>query len=46
VLDRGYSITEDRHGRVVRDATRLVTGQDLKITFARGWADARVERKS
>jgi exodeoxyribonuclease VII large subunit len=46
VLDRGYSITEDRQGRVVRDATRLVTGQDLKITFARGWADARVERKS
>jgi len=46
VLERGYSITEDRQGRVVRDAARLVTGQDVKITFARGWADARVKRKS
>jgi exodeoxyribonuclease VII large subunit len=46
VLERGYSITEDRQGRVVRDAARLVTGQDVKITFARGWADANVRRKS
>jgi exodeoxyribonuclease VII large subunit len=46
VLERGYSITEDRQGRVVRDAARLVTGQDVKITFARGWADAKVKSKS
>jgi len=46
VLERGYSITEGSDGIIVRDAARLVTGQDVKITFARGWADAEVKRKS
>lgn len=45
VLERGYSITEDRTGRIVRDAARLAEGEDVKLTFARGWAEAQVRRK-
>jgi exodeoxyribonuclease VII large subunit len=45
VLERGYSITETAEGRIVRDAARLATGQDVKLTFARGWAEAQVKRK-
>lgn len=44
VLERGYSITELADGTIVRDAARLATGQDVKITLARGWADAQVKR--
>ena len=44
VLERGYSITHLADGTVVRDAGRLETGQEVKITLARGWADAQVKR--
>jgi exodeoxyribonuclease VII large subunit len=45
VLDRGYSITETAAGGIVRDASRLSTDEDLKITFAKGWAGVQVKRK-
>ena len=45
VLERGYSITEDRAGRIVRDAAQLAAGQGVRITFSKGWADANIERK-
>jgi exodeoxyribonuclease VII large subunit len=44
VLERGYSITEAANGTIVRDAGQLRAGEDVKITLARGWADARVKR--
>jgi exodeoxyribonuclease VII large subunit len=44
VLERGYSITEAADGTIVRNAAQLKAGQDVKITLARGWADARVKR--
>jgi len=44
VLERGYSITQDRQGHVVRDAARLSAGQGVRITFSKGWAEASVER--
>ncbi|HXF67145.1 MAG TPA: exodeoxyribonuclease VII large subunit [Burkholderiales bacterium] len=44
VLERGYSITEAA-GEIVRDAARLAPGDEVKITFARGWARAQVKRK-
>ncbi|HSE00786.1 MAG TPA: exodeoxyribonuclease VII large subunit [Burkholderiales bacterium] len=44
VLERGYSITHDRQGRVVRDARQLAAGVGVRITLSRGWADASVER--
>jgi len=45
VLERGYSITQDRQGGVVRDAAQLSAGQGVRITFSKGWAEASVERR-
>jgi len=45
VLERGYSITQDQQGGVVREAARLSVGQGVRITFSKGWAEASVERK-
>lgn len=44
VLKRGYSITETAAGLIVRDSAMLATGDDVKITFAKGLAEARVKR--
>jgi exodeoxyribonuclease VII large subunit len=45
VLERGYSITESGAGNIVRDGSRLAIGDEVKITFAKGWAGAEVKRK-
>jgi len=45
VLERGYSITETAAGRIVRDGGTLAVGEELKITFAKGRAGARVHNK-
>ncbi len=42
VLERGYSITRDAEGRVVRDGATLSEGASLELVFARGGASARV----
>jgi len=44
VLERGYSITQAADGKIVRGAAQLKIGEDVRITLARGWADARVSR--
>jgi len=44
VLERGYGIVRDAHGRALRDAATLAPGDALDITLARGGAEARVER--
>ena len=44
VLERGYSITQAADGTIVRSAEQLKAGENVKITLARGWADARVKR--
>ena len=44
VLERGYSLTYDSAGQLVRDAALLREGDGLKISFAKGGARARVER--
>lgn len=38
VLARGYSLTRDAHGKVVRDAATLSVGEPLRTTFAAGSA--------
>jgi exodeoxyribonuclease VII large subunit len=43
VLERGYSITASAGG-IVRDGSKLAAGEDVTITFARGWAGAQVKR--
>jgi exodeoxyribonuclease VII large subunit len=45
VLERGYSITETADSGIVRDGAQLAIGEELKITFARGWAGAQVKSK-
>ncbi|MBI4206341.1 MAG: exodeoxyribonuclease VII large subunit [Betaproteobacteria bacterium] len=45
VLERGYSITATGGGRIVRDSAQVACGEELTITFARGWAGAQVKRK-
>jgi len=42
VLGRGYAIVRDARGGVVRDANRLVAGDDVSIALGRGEASARV----
>jgi exodeoxyribonuclease VII large subunit len=43
VLARGYSLAIDAGGRAVSDAASLQQGDPLRLVFARGTADARVE---
>jgi exodeoxyribonuclease VII large subunit len=46
VLDRGYSIVTTAAGAVVQEAAAVRLGDELRLRFARGAADARVTRKS
>jgi len=46
ILNRGYSITRDAEGKLVRDAAKVPPGSDISIRLARGELDATVrERK-
>jgi exodeoxyribonuclease VII large subunit len=45
VLNRGYSITRDSQGQIVRDAGHVAIGDDLSIRLARGELGAMVNRK-
>ena len=44
VLERGYSIVENRGGQIVRSAHQVSAGEPLRLTFARGAAQTRVEK--
>jgi exodeoxyribonuclease VII large subunit len=43
VLERGYSIVEKPGGQIVRSAQQIAAGEWLRLTFARGAAQTRVE---
>jgi exodeoxyribonuclease VII large subunit len=43
VLERGYSIIEKTGGQIVRSAKQVAAGDSLRLTFARGAAQARVD---
>jgi exodeoxyribonuclease VII large subunit len=45
VLERGYSITE-AGGRIVRDSGTVDVGTGVRITLAKGWAEAQVTGKA
>jgi len=45
ILQRGYSITRDAAGRIVRDAAQVEIGDDLLIRLARGELGATVRQK-
>jgi len=46
ILNRGYSITRDAQGRIVRDAAQVSIGDDLAIRLAHGELGATVAKKS
>lgn len=46
IVARGYAIVRDRHGRVVRDATTVSSGDALRIDVARGSIDATVDARA
>ena len=45
VLARGYSMTRNAKGEVVRDAAQLGEGETLTSLFARGWAESEVRKR-
>ena len=45
ILNRGYSITRDAPGSIVRDAAQVSLGDDLSIRLARGELGATVKEK-
>ena len=45
ILNRGYSITRDAQGRIVRDAAQVAVGDDVSIRLARGELGANVRNK-
>jgi exodeoxyribonuclease VII large subunit len=45
VLDRGYAIVATNDGTIVADAAQVAEGDRVALTFARGSADATIDRK-
>ena len=45
VLERGYSIVETASGGIVQDSAQVNPDDDVRLTFARGWASAKVRAK-
>ena len=45
VLERGYSLTRNAQGEVVRDASRVVEGERVTTTLAKGWIESEVRNK-
>jgi len=45
VLERGYSLTRNAQGDVVRDASSVVEGERLTTTLAKGWVESEVRNK-
>lgn len=43
ILERGYALVHQADGALVRNASALASGDSLRLRFARGEADARVE---
>jgi len=45
VLGRGYSITRDARGVLLRDSARVHEGERVTTTLAKGWIESEVRRK-
>jgi exonuclease VII large subunit len=46
LLDRGYSITRDKDGKIVRDASRVAMGEEISVRFAKGSLEAVVKSQT
>lgn len=42
VLERGYSMVETADGKIAQSSETITAGDQLKITFAQGWAQTQV----
>ena len=45
VFERGYSMVETADGKIVRASSELQADEEVRLTFARGWARAQVKDK-
>jgi exodeoxyribonuclease VII large subunit len=45
VLERGYSLTRNAQGEVVRDAVQVAVGERLTTTLAKGWLESEIRKK-
>ena len=45
VFERGYSMVETADGKIVRASAKLKSDEEVRLTFAQGWATARVKDK-
>ena len=45
VLERGYSIAYALDGTVLRNSDQISIGETIRVEFASGWSEARVEKK-
>ena len=45
LLARGYSVTKNAKGEIIRDASRVSEGEQLATTLAKGWIESRVLKK-
>ena len=46
VLERGYSMVETASGKIVHDSAQLKRDDEVRLTFAKGWARAQVKDKA
>ena len=44
MLERGYAIAQTRAGTIVRDASEIAPGDELRLKLARGAADVEVKK--
>ncbi len=45
ILGRGYSITRDAAGKIIRDASEVAVGAEISVRLAKGGLDAVVRKK-
>ncbi len=45
VLERGYSLTRNAQGEVLRDAAQAQVGERLTTTLAKGWLESEIRKK-
>jgi hypothetical protein len=46
VLERGYSLTRNAQGEVIRDAAKVQVGERLTTTLAKGWLESEIRKKA
>jgi exodeoxyribonuclease VII large subunit len=45
LLARGYSVTRNEKGDIIRDVAQVASGEGLKTTLAKGWIESKVLKR-